>query len=82
MKGDEFAEINTLGIAWLANIGGIMTPIGTPGNAVTIGLIAAATGQTIGFVAWTLIGTFTGILRWSRVSSSSASSCGRRCPSS
>ena len=61
-KGDEFAEINTLGIAWLANIGGIMTPIGTPGNAVSIGLIAAATGTTIGFGAWTLVGTFAGAL--------------------
>jgi sodium-dependent dicarboxylate transporter 2/3/5 len=59
---DTFAEVNTLGLAWLANIGGIMTPIGTPGNAIAIGLIAAAVGPTIGFVSWTLIGGFAGAI--------------------
>ena len=60
--GDPFPEINTLGIAWLANIGGIVTPIGTPGNAVTIGMVLAATSTTIGFASWTLVGTFAGVL--------------------
>jgi len=58
---DPFPEINTLGIAWLANIGGIVTPIATPGNAVTIGMIAAA-GSTVGFASWTLIGTCAAVL--------------------
>ena len=55
-KGDPFAEANTLGLAWLSNIGGVMTPIGTPGNAVTIGLIAGATGRTVGFAEWSIVG--------------------------
>lgn len=59
---DPFPDINTLGIAWLANIGGIMTPIGTPGNAVTIGMVAAAAGYTVGFASWTLVGSFAGLL--------------------
>jgi sodium-dependent dicarboxylate transporter 2/3/5 len=61
-RGDPFPEINTLGIAWLANIGGLATPIGTPGNAVTIGMVVAATGTTIGFAAWTFVGTFAYLL--------------------
>lgn len=59
---DPFPAVNTLGIAWLANIGGIMTPIGTPGNAVTIGMIAAAAGTTVSFASWTLVGSFAGLL--------------------
>lgn len=61
-RGDGFAEANSLGLAWLSNIGGIMTPIGTLGNVVTIGLIASATGHTVGFASWTFIGTFAGVL--------------------
>jgi len=59
---DPFPEANTLGIAWLANIGGIMTPIGTPGNAVTIGMVLAATGTTVSFAAWTLVGLLGSVL--------------------
>lgn len=60
-KGDSYAEINTLGLAWMANIGGIVTPIGTPTNLVAIGLIAGAVGHTVGFVTWTVIGSVAGL---------------------
>ena len=46
----RFAETNTMGLAWMANIGGIVTPIGTPTNALGIGLIATATGRSVGFL--------------------------------
>ncbi len=59
---DPFPDINTMGISWFANIGGIMTPIGTPGNAVTIGMVAAATGTTVGFASWTIVGLLASLL--------------------
>jgi len=58
-KGDTFAEAATLGIAWAANIGGVGTPVGTATNPVAIGMIAAATGVTVGFLSWTVIGMVT-----------------------
>jgi sodium-dependent dicarboxylate transporter 2/3/5 len=61
-KGDSFAEANTMGIAWAANIGGIATPVGTATNPVAIAMIAAATGHTVGFLTWTVIGTLTSLL--------------------
>jgi len=61
-KGDSFAEAATLGIAWSANIGGIATPVGTATNPVAIGMIAASTGVTVGFLAWTVIGSVTMLL--------------------
>ena len=61
-KGHPYAEVNTLGIAWMTNIGGVLTPIGTPTNAVAIGLIAGATGTTLSFLTWTIIGSFAVLL--------------------
>jgi sodium-dependent dicarboxylate transporter 2/3/5 len=60
-KGDPFAETNTLGLAWMANIGGIITPIGTPTNALGLGLIASATGHTVGFLTWSVVGLVAGV---------------------
>ena len=54
---DPLVEANTLGIAWAANIGGIATPVGNGTNAPAIALIAAATGVTVSFLQWTIIGT-------------------------
>jgi sodium-dependent dicarboxylate transporter 2/3/5 len=54
---DPVVEANTLGIAWAANIGGIATPVGNGSNAPAIGLIASATGVTVTFLQWTVIGT-------------------------
>lgn len=53
---DPLVEANTLGVAWAANIGGIATPVGAGTNAPAIALIAAATGVTISFLQWTIIG--------------------------
>ncbi len=56
-KGHSFAELNTLGICWGANIGGAVTPLGTSSNPVAIALIAGATGTTVTFLQWTIIGS-------------------------
>lgn len=56
-RSDPMVESNTLGIAWAANIGGIATPVGNGTNAPAIALIAAATGVTVSFLQWTIIGT-------------------------
>lgn len=54
---DPVVEANTLGIAWAANIGGVMTPVGNGTNAPTIGFVAAATGLTVSFLQWTIVGS-------------------------
>lgn len=54
---DPLVEANTLGIAWASNIGGIATPVGNGTNAPAIGLIASATGVTVTFMQWTLVGS-------------------------
>lgn len=59
---DPLVEANTLGIAWAANIGGITTPVGAGTNAPAIALIAAATGVTISFLQWTIIGAGISLL--------------------
>ena len=54
---DPLVEANTLGIAWAANIGGIATPVGNGTNAAAIGFIAAATGASVTFLQWTMVGS-------------------------
>lgn len=61
-KSDSFAETNTLGIAWAANIGGVATPVGTATNPVAIGMIGAATGVTITFLQWTILGSLLAVI--------------------
>lgn len=56
-RDDPLVECNTLGVAWAANIGGVATPIGNGTNIVAMGMIATATGVSISFLQWTLIGT-------------------------
>jgi sodium-dependent dicarboxylate transporter 2/3/5 len=56
-RADPLVEANTLGIAWAANIGGIATPVGNGTNAPAIALIAAATGVTVSFLQWSIIGS-------------------------
>jgi solute carrier family 13 (sodium-dependent dicarboxylate transporter), member 2/3/5 len=55
-QGDTFAELNALTICWGANIGGSTTPVAHGSNPVAIAMIAAATGTTITFAQWTMIG--------------------------
>ena len=45
-----------LGIAYSASIGGIATPIGSPPNGVFLAAYKTATGQTVPFHQWILIG--------------------------
>jgi sodium-dependent dicarboxylate transporter 2/3/5 len=59
---DPLVEANTLGIAWAANIGGVATPVGNGTNAPAIALIAAATGVTVSFLQWTIIGSVLTVL--------------------
>jgi sodium-dependent dicarboxylate transporter 2/3/5 len=59
---DPLVESNTLGIAWATNIGGIATPIGNGTNIVAMGMISAATGVTVSFLQWTVIGALQAIV--------------------
>ncbi len=45
-----------LGIAYASTIGGVMTLIGTPPNAVLAASASEALGVTIGFVDWMMVG--------------------------
>lgn len=61
-RTDPIVEANTLGIAWAANIGGIATPVGNGTNAPAMALIASATGVTISFGQWTVIGSVLAVV--------------------
>ncbi len=43
-----------LSIAYAASIGGLLTPVGSPPNLITIGLLETATGTRIDFLRWML----------------------------
>jgi sodium-dependent dicarboxylate transporter 2/3/5 len=43
-----------LSIAYAASIGGLITPVGSPPNLITIGLLETATGTRIDFLRWML----------------------------
>lgn len=51
---DRFATALVLGVAFGANIGGIGTPVGTPPNAIVLGLLAKQ-GIGISFASWMLM---------------------------
>jgi sodium-dependent dicarboxylate transporter 2/3/5 len=51
-----------LGIAYSSSIGGIATPIGTPPNGVFLAAYKEATGNTVPFHEWILIGGVVAIL--------------------
>jgi solute carrier family 13 (sodium-dependent dicarboxylate transporter), member 2/3/5 len=50
-KGSNLSRAFLLGIPFAANIGGLGTPIGTPPNAIAIGLLAEH-GVSISFLGW------------------------------
>ncbi len=54
-KEAKLARAILLGIPFAANIGGIATPIGTPPNAIAIGLLHEE-GTHVSFLAWMLAG--------------------------
>lgn len=45
-----------MGIAFAASIGGLGTIVGSPTNAISVGLIASITGTEISFAQWSLYG--------------------------
>jgi sodium-dependent dicarboxylate transporter 2/3/5 len=51
-----FGTALMLGLAYAATIGGLMTLIGTPPNALLAGYLAQTHGITIGFAQWMLVG--------------------------
>ncbi len=51
---DNFKKALVLAIPFAARIGGITTPIGTPTNAIAIGLLQES-GISVHFLSWTLI---------------------------
>lgn len=52
---DPFRTALILGIPFAANIGGVATPIGTPPNAMALGILAEH-GVRISFLQWMVIG--------------------------
>lgn len=53
-KGNPFRKAITMAIPFAAGIGGIMTPISSPPNAIAIGLLSN-NGVPIGFLRWMII---------------------------
>ena len=62
-----------LSIAYAASIGGLLTPVGSPPNLITIGLLETATGTRIDFLRWMLFAApltallgvaMFGLVRW------------------
>lgn len=63
IEGLKAMEISLfLSIAYAANIGGIMTPIGTPPNVVFVGYLDDLYGVKVDFFKWFLITAPSGIL--------------------
>src|SRR5690606_27561126 len=52
--GNSFRKGLTLAIPFSASIGGLMTPIGSPPNAIAVGLLANE-GVQIDFLTWMII---------------------------
>lgn len=53
-EGDRFKIALALSIPFAANVGGILTPIGTPPNAIALGALNAQ-GVVIPFTSWMLL---------------------------
>lgn len=52
-RGDPFRKALALGVPFAANLGGLGTPIGTPPNAVAMGMLDRA-GLQVSFLGWML----------------------------
>ena len=48
----QLGRVLLLGIPFAANIGGMGTPVGTPGNAITLALLRDLTAIELSFLAW------------------------------
>jgi sodium-dependent dicarboxylate transporter 2/3/5 len=53
---DGFAGALAMGIAFAASIGGLGTLVGSPTNAIAVGIIDRITGAHINFLTWALYG--------------------------
>ena len=53
---EGFAGALAMGIAFAATIGGFGTIVGSPTNAIAVGIIQRITGVTIDFVTWAMFG--------------------------
>src|SRR5690606_38379749 len=53
-KGNSFRKCVILAIPFSAGIGGLMTPISSPPNAIAVGLLAKE-GVNVGFLNWMII---------------------------
>jgi solute carrier family 13 (sodium-dependent dicarboxylate transporter), member 2/3/5 len=53
---DGFAGALAMGIAFAATIGGFGTIVGSPTNAISVGIIDQITGVRIGFLTWAMFG--------------------------
>ncbi|MFL6846157.1 MAG: SLC13 family permease [Allosphingosinicella sp.] len=51
-----FAGALAMGIAFAATIGGFGTLVGSPTNAIAVGIVEKATGYRIGFLTWAIYG--------------------------
>ncbi|WP_106769074.1 SLC13 family permease [Paenibacillus faecalis] len=55
-EDENFSKAMMLGIAYSASIGGLATIIGTPPNAILVGVIKEIYGVNISFVSWMMFG--------------------------
>lgn len=60
-QANKIGFILLVSIAWSANIGGIMTLIGTPPNLILLGFLRDQLGRDIAFVNWLQIGIPAGL---------------------
>ncbi len=56
IESDKLKETLLLGLAYSATIGGNVTPIGSPPNLISIGLLKNLEGKDFGFLQWILMG--------------------------
>ena len=48
----RYGEALFISIAWGAGIGGIITPVGSPPNAIVVGMLREQLGYRVGFLPW------------------------------
>ena len=51
-RESRYGEALFISIAWSAGMGGIITPVGCPPNAIAIGMLRERLGYRIGFLPW------------------------------
>jgi len=61
-KGDPFAAMFMMGIAWAATASSAMTPVGHALNVMIIDLVQRDLGYTMGFTQWMAVGIPMGLL--------------------